>query len=208
MHPNIVLGSSLAYGLELDETGVSSVLASATVTAPMHVLAYHEGLDVLVVGGQPGVGIAHGLVVAFARSRALRDASRTVRDHGDAIINHSEWILRLGAIGLWAYSVLGLLALRERASGAIDAAAAFSVGYGTFSLALGDVVAFLFTLWLAWILSRFARVLLEKEVYPRVHLPRGLRMPAAMKVAMVLAGCVLTISPTIGPIEFVRDLIG
>ena len=38
----------------------------------------------------------------------------------------------------------------------------------------GDLIAFVLTVWASFLISRFVRFLLEEDVYPRVHLKRGL----------------------------------
>jgi small-conductance mechanosensitive channel len=45
---------------------------------------------------------------------------------------------------------------------------------GSFSMSLGDVLAFAVTIWLSFLFSRFARFVLDEDVYPRVQLARGL----------------------------------
>jgi len=40
----------------------------------------------------------------------------------------------------------------------------------------------------------------------RVHVPKPLRMPLPMKIGVIIAGLVLTIGPSIGLIEYVKQL--
>src|SRR5207249_386622 len=48
----------------------------------------------------------------------------------------------------------------------------FSVG--SIQISPGELLAFAVTVWAAFLLSRFVRFLLDEDVYPRVHLQRGL----------------------------------
>ena len=45
---------------------------------------------------------------------------------------------------------------------------------GSLRISLGDVLAFVITVWVAFLVSRFVRFLLDEDVYPRIHLKRGL----------------------------------
>jgi small-conductance mechanosensitive channel len=45
---------------------------------------------------------------------------------------------------------------------------------GSFSISLGDLLAFALTVWLSFLFSRFTRFVLDEDVYPRVQLARGL----------------------------------
>ena len=44
-----------------------------------------------------------------------------------------------------------------------------TLSVGSFSVSLGDVLAFAVTIWLSFLLSRFIRFVLEEDVYPRVR---------------------------------------
>jgi len=45
---------------------------------------------------------------------------------------------------------------------------------GAFSLSLGDVLAFILAVWAAFLLSAFLRFVLQEDVYPRIHMTRGI----------------------------------
>jgi potassium-dependent mechanosensitive channel len=70
--------------------------------------------------------------------------------------------------------VIFVLQLRERLFGVIREILTAELTVGSLSLSLGDVLAFGATVWAAFLVSRFVRFLLDEEVYPRVHLTRGL----------------------------------
>jgi potassium-dependent mechanosensitive channel len=45
---------------------------------------------------------------------------------------------------------------------------------GAFSLSLADVLAFILAVWAAFLLSAFLRFVLQEDVYPRIHVTRGI----------------------------------
>ncbi len=81
-----------------------------------------------------------------------------------------QWV----AAFLWVTVLLNQLLIREWFFGAIRAALTAELKIGALSLSLGDVIGFVLTVWAAFLISRFVRFLLDEDVYPRVHLKRGL----------------------------------
>jgi small-conductance mechanosensitive channel len=61
---------------------------------------------------------------------------------------------------------------------------------GQLSISLGNIVAFIVTVWLAFLLSRFLRFLLEEDIYPRVNLARGVpyAVSTMLHYAILLVG--------------------
>ena len=51
---------------------------------------------------------------------------------------------------------------------------AINLERGSISISLGDVLAFLLTVWVAYLLSAFIRFILQEDVYPRMRIAPGL----------------------------------
>jgi potassium efflux system protein len=81
-----------------------------------------------------------------------------------------EWL----AIALWTLTTLDLLSIRgllwTKSLELLNARGSI----GSINLSLGNVLAFLLTVWAAILFSRIARFVLEEDVYPRFDLPHGL----------------------------------
>ena len=71
-------------------------------------------------------------------------------------------------------SVLRWFSLSEPAANLGLAVLEYRVTRGFVSLSLGDVLAFVATVWLAFLVSRFVRFALEEDVFPRLPMGRGL----------------------------------
>jgi small-conductance mechanosensitive channel len=120
---------------------------------------------------------AGGVVTALLRS-ALGRKLRLVRDHGELVRRRVLVIMQwIGALA-WAVTSLRVIGLYEHSVAAVMGALSARLEVGTVSLSLGDVVAFVFTIWLTTQISRFLRFVLEEDVLPHVALPRG--VPAAI----------------------------
>lgn len=164
----------------------------------------------LALGLYAGGRITEGVAVALMRSPGARRRSSLIRMHGESMLRRVRFVIVVIAFVAWLYSVAGMLAVRGPAGEALQAIGSVGIGYGTFSLAVGDLAAFGFTLWIAWLLSRSLRALLEEEVYPRVSLPRG--VPFALSTigsyTVLLIGFVVALSALGFDLDRVTILLG
>jgi len=140
------------------------------------------------------VRIASGAVTALLRSPLARRL-RLVRDHGALVrrrvLTGLNWIAILG----WILSTLRFFRVSDDVFRAVRDVVTKRLEVGTVSISLGDLIAFVFTIWLAFTFSRFLRFVLDEDVLPRVSLPRG--VPAAISTGIhyliLLLGFVLAI---------------
>ena len=96
-----------------------------------------------------------------------------VRRHRRLVRRRVQSTLRWIAGLLWAIYTLELFSLRAPAAESIRAALGARLEVGALTISLGNIVAFVVTVWVAFLLSRFLRFLLEEDIYPRVNLARG-----------------------------------
>jgi potassium-dependent mechanosensitive channel len=112
----------------------------------------------------------------FAVALSLRPfaALGTVSRHGLLLRRRVRLGLQSAAVFLWVLAILQRLLLRERIILAGREFLAAKGSFGSINVSLGDVLAFVVTVWAAFLVSRFVRFLLDEDVYPRVGLKRGL----------------------------------
>ena len=82
-------------------------------------------------------------------------------------------LIEVAAIVTWILLALSAFSLREAVISWTIALLNAKVGMGPVHFSLGAVVAFILTIWITLLLSRFLRFILKEEVYDRVRLPRG-----------------------------------
>jgi small-conductance mechanosensitive channel len=132
-----------------------------------------------------GVRVGEGLVAYALRALPLRNLM-IVQRHRALVQRRLTLSLRWLSVGAWAYFTLSALGL----IGPIASAGATVLGAryvrGSVSLSLGDVAAFALTVWTVFVVSSFVRFVLDEEVYPRVHLPRGAAYALATIVHYVI----------------------
>jgi small-conductance mechanosensitive channel len=119
------------------------------------------------------IEVLDGLVIIGLRLSPLR-LFGIVQRHGWLLRHRLRQGLQWLAISLWLMFVLDRLLLREPALAALRRLLTAELAVGSLQISLGDVVAFVITVWAALVVSRFARFLLDEDVYPRIHLRRGL----------------------------------
>lgn len=101
-----------------------------------------------------------------------------VREYSHTMEDRLRLVARVGIGVLWLSIALGQFGIQRAVVRALGVVLGTPLNLGTFSLSLGDALAFALVLWLSVVLSRAIRALLEEDVLPSVDLPRGI--PAAI----------------------------
>jgi potassium-dependent mechanosensitive channel len=97
-------------------------------------------------------------------------------------------LVRLAALGIWAWLSLGMFGLTEHiiAAAAPIMARQFSFGQTTFSL--HGILLFAVTIWLAALIARFLGFLIEEEILIRLTLPPGIPASISMLLRYTIIG--------------------
>jgi potassium-dependent mechanosensitive channel len=116
---------------------------------------------------------AQGVWAFLLHTRTLRRA-HVVQHHSALLEARGDRLLSWIAFALWVVGVLASAGVLDPVRAGLRAVFTAAVTVGTFSLSLGDVIAFGVTVWLSFLVSRFTRFVLAEDVYPRLRLGRGL----------------------------------
>ena len=117
--------------------------------------------------------VGNGLVGFALQVWPLR-LLQMVQRHRDLLARRTGTVLRWGAIVAWTVRTLDYVGLLQPVLAAGAAVLAARLERGAVRLSLGDLVVFVLVVWLAYLVSVFARFVLEEDVFPRVRLPRGI----------------------------------
>jgi small-conductance mechanosensitive channel len=74
----------------------------------------------------------------------------------------------------WASLTLDFFGLRTPLITSTEEVLRANLAIGSFSLSLGQVLAFIATVWAAFAVSQFLRFLLDEDIYHHWHLARGI----------------------------------
>jgi small-conductance mechanosensitive channel len=96
-----------------------------------------------------------------------------VRHHHHVLEQRAYRVLLVLAIFGWLLRLLNRLGLLNSTLSLAQAILATNLERGSISISLGDVLAFLLTVWAAYLLSVFIRFLLQEDVYPRTRITTG-----------------------------------
>jgi small-conductance mechanosensitive channel len=119
------------------------------------------------------VQVTDGLACFALRVRPLRSLGMVVR-HRDLLERRLHLLVCWSAALAWVTGNLRFHSLLAPALALGEAVLAAEVRRGAMGISLGDVLAFVITVWLAFLVSACIRFVLEEDVYPRLRLARGL----------------------------------
>jgi potassium-dependent mechanosensitive channel len=97
-----------------------------------------------------------------------------VERHRPLLERRAQVLVRWAVTVVWLVFVLRWFSLLAPVQDLALAVLEYRVTRGFVSLSLGDVLAFVATVWLAFLVSRFVRFALEEDVFPRLPMGRGL----------------------------------
>jgi potassium-dependent mechanosensitive channel len=133
---------------------------------------------VIIVGGSLAVAlyavvrILRGMVDFAFRVWPLRTL-RMVRHHREHIEKRIGYFLIVAAIIAWFARLLNNIGLLGQTLSFWESVFTAKLERGSISISLGDVLEFLFTVWVAYLLSAFLRFILREDVYPRLKISVG-----------------------------------
>jgi small-conductance mechanosensitive channel len=99
---------------------------------------------------------------------------RMVDRHHLLFERRAQILVSWGVTVVWLASVLRWFSLLGPVENLTLAVLDYHVTRGFVSLSLGDALAFVATVWVAFLVSRFVRFVLAEDVYPRLPMGRGL----------------------------------
>jgi small-conductance mechanosensitive channel len=125
------------------------------------------------------------IAALVAGGMRMPEVRRAFVEPGDAerFAERSAALIDLLAIVLWLAGSLKVFHVYDAVIGAIAAVLAARLKFGGIDVSLGDVVAFGLTLWLAVILARLLRIVLEARLDKQGRLPPGVPVAISKTVA-------------------------
>ncbi len=139
-------------------------------------------------------GILVGAVLAFAAIAILRVIAgvvalalrvwplrllQMVEHHRELLERRVYRLLIWVAVFSWSNRYLGYLGLLDYAGSLGQALLATKLERGSIAISLGNILEFFLVVWLAHLLSRFIRFVLQEDVYSRIDLAPGLSYAAS-----------------------------
>jgi len=118
------------------------------------------------------VRIAEALVMVGLRTGSVRSLA-SIRFHTVALQHWISRFVRLGAVILWLSAVLKLFQVRQPVLGLLEEWLTRSWQVGSVHVTPTNVILFAVVLWVARLLAKIVRGLLEDDILPRAHVERG-----------------------------------
>ena len=122
--------------------------------------------------------VCAGLIALALRVWPLA-ALQMVAHHRELLERRIYRLLIWLAVGGWLVRYLSYLGLLDPVWSFAEAMLATKLERGSLSFSIGNIMEFVLTVWLAYLLSRFLRFVLQEDVYPRMDLAPGLSYAAS-----------------------------
>jgi small-conductance mechanosensitive channel len=141
------------------------------------------------------VRIIDALLLALMSVRPISSFGM-VRHHHDKVYATSASVVRWIATAAWILAALQLFSLRSPLFGWASNFLTQEHYWGSLKYNFGSILAFPITVWAAFAISRLVRFALEEDVYPNLHLPRGIPYAVSTMVhyAILLLGFFVALS--------------
>jgi potassium efflux system protein len=120
-----------------------------------------------------------GVIVIFLHTK-LAASLNVVKNYPEKIESKLDRILNLVIVVLSIIIILNNLGIRQIVFDWLGETLTHEWAIGSFSITLGIIIIFIISIWLAIIIARFVRFILEGDVLPRLNLPRG--VPGAISI--------------------------
>ena len=131
--------------------------------------------------------VIDGLVILSIRKRVTR-ALHFVQTYAGKLEHWAVLIIHFFAFFIWIKSTLRAFHLLLPVQEQLKEMMATSWQFGNFVLSIQNIFDFFLILVLAFALSRLIRILLDVELFPRIHLPRGIPGAISMIIRYSIVG--------------------
>jgi small-conductance mechanosensitive channel len=149
------------------------------------------------------IRVMGGVVALALRVWPLR-LLKMVEHYGDFLEKRIyRWIFVLSILA-WLARYLNYLGLLDNASSLTHALLSTKLERGTIAISLGDVLEFFLAIWIAHLLSRFVRFVLQEDVYPRIDLAPGLSYAASSLLNYVILALGFVIGLGVLGVDFTK----
>jgi small-conductance mechanosensitive channel len=151
-----LLGNIFGY------VGLSHLLGQALLTSAYRGIIYYT------------LAIAGGVFIAVAlRQDATQQLANAVSDRG-RLARRLTFALNVILLFVWIHSTLNLFTIQAEVYSAIRAVLAYTIEIGSVRFAVGNIVAFVLTLGVGYLIASLTRAILGEEILPRLKLTYGL----------------------------------
>ena len=170
-------------GFSLATMAVQLGIALLVVAFFANLFGYVGLSDLLIQGTLVGVYrgitlyaivVVGSLLIAVALQAETSQRFATLRTSANSLVRRLSYALAGIMLLVWIHQVLNLFAVRQQVYAAISLALNYQIKIGSATIAVSNIVAFILTLLLGYLVAVVLRAILGEEILPRLKLARGL----------------------------------
>ena len=158
---------------------------------------------VLALAALACIRVFNGAVAVLFKLWPLRRL-RIVEHHRELLQTRiARVLIWFGVLG-WLTRYLAYLGLLDPAWSLVQAVLTTRLERGTLSISIGNVVEFILTVWLAYLVSAFIRFVLEEDFYPRMHITPGISYATSSLLNYIILALGLIVALGVVGVDFSR----
>lgn len=128
-----------------------------------------------------GVMVLNGMILILLRSPKAK-TMHLLKEHSEVLENRTKQLLQLGMFGFFLILVLKEFQIWDDVQTWFNVILDYDIGYGERSITIRSIFAFIITIVASWWIAKVLKLVLEKELFRRMNLPRGI--PGAISTSM------------------------
>lgn len=127
-------------------------------------------------------------IISVAFESEIVQKSNIIRENKESLLNHISNITGIVIIGIWFNSILVYLDLSNAFWKWLFSLLDTEWVVGTTTIKLGAILGVILVIIITTVIIRIVNVLLNKELFPRIELPRGVPGAVSMIVKYIIVG--------------------
>ena len=128
-----------------------------------------------------GVLVLDGMILILLRSPRAKTVY-LVQEHSEVLENRTKQLLQIGMFGFFLYLVFKEFQVWSDVHTGFNIILDYDIGYGERTITIRGILAFVITIIASWWIAKVLKLVLEKELFRRMNLPRGI--PGAISTSV------------------------
>ncbi len=129
--------------------------------------------------------VGSGIITVLIRRRRKR-AMQFIRTYANRVEHWAKLVINTIALLIWLRATLRFFAVWNPLLAWYEEIVAYKWTIGTVTISVNAIIDFILIIIGTFILTRFIRIILDMEIFPRIKLPKGLPSAISMMVRYIL----------------------
>lgn len=128
-----------------------------------------------------GILVLNGMITILIRSPQA-NTMYLVKEHSEILENRTRQLLQIAMFAFFIVLICKEFNIWDDVLSSFNSALDYNLGYGEKKITFRGILAFFITIVATWWIAKLLRIILEKELFGRMNLPRGI--PSAISLSI------------------------